>query len=161
MYEETLTISDDIIEAYIERFDAVPALTKGFLRRLKVRTESRLLTKLRKEPGAPDYPIDWTSDRQRKKVMALLRENGNLPYQRTHQLSQGWDVFVTLDRDGGAITASNPFEESIYVYGPRQQRFLDKWPDADAEMLEEQARLESDLITAWVVLTDPFAGIPQ
>lgn len=161
MYQAKLTTSDDITEAYIERLDALPALTKGYARRLTIRVKSQLLRKLRLEPGAPDYPIDWTSEKQRRYVMAKLRRENNLPYQRTHQLSQGWDVNVTFGRDGGTITLENPLDHSIYVYGPRQQRFLSKWPEADVIALEGQERLESDLITGFIVLTDPTAGIPR
>lgn len=160
MYQATLTTANDITAAYIERLDALPALTQGFARRLTIRVRSQMLKRLRTEPGRPDYPIQWTSEKQRRFVMAKLTRENNLPYQRTHATSQAWGVSVTFGRDGGVITLENALPHSIYVYGPRQQRFLSKWPEADTIALEGQERLENDLIEGWYTLADPQAGIP-
>jgi len=37
-------------------------------------------------------PFVWSSDKQRRKVMALLREQGGPPYSRSQQLSRGWQL---------------------------------------------------------------------
>src|ERR1051326_8788812 len=54
--------------------------------------EPLMLKELETEPGAVVYPIQWTSDKQRKFVMAKLREDNNLPYQRTGNLAKAWQV---------------------------------------------------------------------
>ena len=41
-------------------------------------------------PPKPKGAFLWTSDRQRKAVMAKLREQGGAPYQRTQELRNGW-----------------------------------------------------------------------
>lgn len=60
--------------------------------------QSQLLRQLRQEPGKPHYPIRWTSERQRKYVMAKLRRMGQIPYQRTGALVAAWEVNVNIQQ---------------------------------------------------------------
>jgi hypothetical protein len=87
------------------------------------------------EPGQPRYPIRWTSEKQRRYVMAKLRREGNLPYQRTHALVRGWQVPKYIDVRGGYLSVKHAWGKIGYVVGNPaqpgwQQRFhmITGWP---------------------------------
>lgn len=45
------------------------------------------------QPGAaPTYPIQWDSEKQRRKVFAILREQGGPPYKRTGDYEKSWKI---------------------------------------------------------------------
>ena len=57
-----------------------------------VKVAVEMQTKMQ-EPGEPSTsPVHWDSDRQRRKVMAMLREQGNIPYERTYKYQEGWKI---------------------------------------------------------------------
>jgi hypothetical protein len=81
---------------------------------------------LGKPPGKVHHPIQWTNDRQRRKVMGFVLRDAQghfKPYQRTGALVAGWDV--EIDEEGGftRLTARNPSKIMPFVQGNRQQRF--------------------------------------
>lgn len=102
-------------------------------------------------PAPPDRPIDWTSERQRKKVMALLRARGMTNgYVRSGNLIDSWDLSITRVGAGLEIGAVNTADYATYVYGPKQkQRFLYKWPAVEDELETLQVDLEDDLEQLW------------
>ena len=51
-----------------------------------------MLNILRKYPPRSSAPFQWTSDKQRRFVMAKLREQGQAWYTRTQTLSRGWKL---------------------------------------------------------------------
>jgi len=67
-----------------------------------------------RNPGVPpSYPIHWDSDKQRRFVLAMLREAGNLPYRRTDALPRAWDI----ERLPAGYRLYNPKEAAVYLYG--------------------------------------------
>jgi hypothetical protein len=98
-------------------------------------------------PPRPDYPIRWTSERQRRFVLAKLRRENNLPYKR-RGIQRLWVITIT-ERDGiYTVSARNPANSAIYVYGHRQQRFLRKYPLAEEEVLNAAVAIEEGLTRA-------------
>lgn len=78
-----------------------------------------MMAELRKTPPSrsyPDeYPIQFTSDAQRKYVMMLL--NGG-PYDRTGNLPRGWFYRMRVRRSRFlSIKVANKYPESRYVVG--------------------------------------------
>ena len=67
-----------------------------------------------------DNPYKWTSEKQRKKVMAMLREDNNLPYQRTNELSDGW-TYTETNSDWTRVNIENTTEYGQYVMGDSLQ----------------------------------------
>ena len=64
--------------------------------------------------GSPvTYPIYWDSEEQKKEVIAKLRAEGNLPYQRTGQTQMSWYQV----HENGQFLLGNPLISSRYVYG--------------------------------------------
>lgn len=79
--------------------------------------KSEILSDLAQEPGRVRYPIQWTSERQRRAFFATDGFGGGIPYRRTHKLSNAWVVEVR----GHAIVIENPSDASKYVYGSLAQ----------------------------------------
>lgn len=61
-----------------------------------------------------DYPIQFTSDKQRRYVMMML--NGK-PYQRTNRMKNSWKYKVDIKRTRVVLRVENTWEESKYVMG--------------------------------------------
>lgn len=91
------------------------------------------LSELERYPARAKHPIEWTSERQRKFVMAKLRAEGNLPYQRTGGLAQSWQV--TDQTQGGrfTLTVRNLWAGAVYVMGAINFRSL-----ADAARMRQK-----------------------
>jgi len=78
---------------------------------------AELLNELAHEPGPVKRPIQWTSEKQRRAVMAKLRKQGNIPYQRTQRLSKSWFIRLDEQRNGFAMTIANSVKYAPYVVG--------------------------------------------
>jgi hypothetical protein len=110
--------------------------------------ERRLDNVLRRyTPPPPDRPIRWTSERQRRFVLAKLRREGNIPYRR-RGIQRLWVIGVTARNNVYTVSARNPSDSAIYVYGSHQQRFLRKWPLVEEEIISAAVELEDGLIRA-------------
>lgn len=102
--------------------------------------QPHLLDELTHIPGSPVYPIRWTSEKQRRFVMAKLRRENNLPYQRTGQLAAGWEVLFVETKDGFDMKTRHADPVAKFVYGSfdRRRQFKQRfhsdtgWPDAAA-----------------------------
>lgn len=152
----------DVLGAIDTQLQKTPGLMQTAFKREVGRIRSQMLAELRIEPGKPKYPIRWTSARQRRAVMAKLRKAGNLPYQRTHELSRGWRVEYTETADGGILTARNDSQIASFVEWTDQQGFHKDtgWLYAP-DILDKWSEIATDrLIDTWWVISDPFAGIP-
>lgn len=165
-YGIIVQVPTDVIDAINDAAIQSPKLMQTAYKRATSRLKARWLVALRKEPpGASNYyKLPWKSDKQRRFVMAKLRKEGNLPYQRTHRLSQGWDVEFESFEDGGAVTVTNGAPESIFVYGdldtPRQPMFEKiPWLEPNGVNNEFLDEAEEVLIQTWYTTVDPFAGV--
>lgn len=134
-------------------------------RELRPFVSQRIDKTLRREPPTPfqqsggQLPyIRWTSERQRRYVMAKLRREGNIPYQRSHQYAGGWHV--TGDYANGLTSIDvwhDPYpgddgEDVVqFVGGSRQQGFHQDtgWPNANEVLqivsIDLSARIEAGL----------------
>jgi len=153
----------DVLSAIDDQMGKTPGLMQTAYKRQVSRIRSRMLQELRAEPGKPKYPIRWTSARQRRKVMAMLRKAGNLPYQRTHELSRGWQVDYVDTGSGGILTAYNNSPIASFVEGDNQQGYHKNtgWLYAPDIIVKYSDIATDALISTWFVVSDPFAGIPQ
>lgn len=79
--------------------------------------EPQMLKELESEPGKPVYPIQWTSEKQRKAFWASDGFGKGIPYTRTGALAKAWQV----NKSGGGlnikVTVINPSSASPFVYG--------------------------------------------
>jgi hypothetical protein len=152
-----ITIDRDILDAVLDNAQNGPA---RFNKKLRIKLEglqARTLTRLHEQPGQPHYPIRWTSDRQRRYVMAKLRRMGNIPYQRTGDFVAAWKTEFTTTADGGLFAVVNtaktdkgqPLEQ--YVTGDRQQGFHRDtgWYQSQDVLADVLVEAEDDMINLW------------
>lgn len=68
------------------------------------------LTEIKRQMSAPGqpitYPVQWDSEKQKRFVIAKLREEGNLPYSRTDAYRNGWTI--TKHPDGLSLSNKHP-----------------------------------------------------
>lgn len=110
----------------------------------------KAVERLATEPGKPRYPLRWKSERQRRYVMAKLRREDNLPYERTHALAEGWRHEAEADERGGRLEVANDSDVARFVQGDDAQPYhLDTgWEQADdvaAELRDEAFFAAADL----------------
>lgn len=120
------------------------------------------ITRLSTEPPRWRGKRRWNSDRQRRKVMAMLREQGNLPYRRTHQLAQKWRAFVSANPQGGVFRVENASDKARFVQGQLAQLMhLDSgWPQLDATAEDLRPRALRQTALTWFRVSSPFRGEP-
>lgn len=122
---------------------------------------NRALARIKTEPGAPRYPIQWTSPRQR---MAFFASNGfgrGIPTQRSGNLLAGWEVAVHRSQGHSEVTLENLVSYMTFVQGFTVQGFhLDtgyvQMGDVQDEFITEAGE-NASLI--WVSAADPLAGV--
>jgi hypothetical protein len=142
MFNASLETGDELakLEMELRQFDK--SVARVMARTVIPPIERRLERVLRQYvPPRPDYPIRWASERQRRFVLWKLRKERNLPYKR-RGIQRLWIIEVT-ERDGiYTVSARNPADATIYVYGSKQQPFLRKWPLVEEEIIEATIELE-------------------
>lgn len=85
-----------------------------------LRDSTDLIRRIMARPGlAVRYPIRWDSVKQKRYVIAKLRREGNLPYQRTGAHSNAWE---TLDLANGSIV-QNIGHKAVFLYGSASGEF--------------------------------------
>lgn len=160
MIKVKVIVDLDILDAIAEAVQKSPTLMKTAYDKATRRLRSRIVTALSTEPGPPNYPIRWKSEKQRRYVMAKLKEEGNLPYQRTHALAEGWKAEVAQDGEGGIMTVSNKSPIARYVQGDDAQPFhLDRWTQVGNVISDARVEAEETLIQTWFTVTDIDAGV--
>lgn len=85
---------------------------------------NRTLALLQREPGPPNYPLRWSSQRQRRAYFATGGFGGGIPTRRSGKILRGWKVEVVHSSPlGGEIILSNSEPAMTYVQGRQQQPF--------------------------------------
>lgn len=91
----------------------------------------QLLTDLRFVPGAVRYPVEWTSEKQRRAYFATNGFGGGIPYKRKGKTARSWYAWVRRSGNRFEAVIANSTPSAKFVYGnirPRgepdpQQRF--------------------------------------
>lgn len=130
------------------------ALRKRFQQMMRGRALAKAtLAKLKRVPGAPSYPLRWTSEKQRRAFFASGGFGKGIPAKRGSppQVTQGWAAEFIPTGDGGIVALSNPVPHMQYVQGWQAQRFhVDTgWvqlADVEADFFRES---ESAVVEAW------------
>jgi hypothetical protein len=99
----------------------------------------------------PRYPLVWRSPKQRRYVMAKLREEGNLPYQRSGDLQRRWKVIAIRNRTDSLIAVSNNSEILEYVMGSSslRQPMFPQWPHYEDVLLKAEVLATDLAVNAW------------
>lgn len=160
MYKSSLTIAEDIAQPVREAKDKAPGLMNQVYLKRTLKPRQQLLNRLRQSAGKPHYPLRWASDRQRKKYFASRGFGEGIPYVRTEDTANAWQVQLRRLGDRDALSVINPEPHSIYLYGDalgfHQQPFHKDtgWVNANDEVANYQPIFEGAVIEAWVETHD-------
>ena len=115
--------ADDTLKDFALALRQYPALAERGYRQILMRIARSGIDTLRYTPPNVKYPIEWTSEKQRRAFFATDGFGRGIPYRRTGALAAGWRSQVRGYKRGGTLKIWNdvPYEE--YVSGGRQQRF--------------------------------------
>jgi len=106
-----------------------------------------------RDPGPVKYPIEWTSEKQRRAFFATDGFGGGIPTKRSNQLETSWVVVVGTQLRTNLITLYNPKSYAKFVYpGSRQQRFHARtgWgKDFDKYYVDLQRTEDIEIANAW------------
>lgn len=152
MIRSELIVDDDVLEAVQDALKRAPETIRRTVNKIvlpKVRDRARVVLSVM--PGRPHYPLAWTSERQRRFVMAKLRRENNLPYQRTGRMVAAWRTETAPIDAGIAIMISNNSPAAPYVVGNRQQRYHRQtgWYQVDDKVLELSEYTTNELIDVY------------
>lgn len=161
MIRVNVQIDADVLDAIADAALRSPKLMQVAFNRQTTRLRRRILDELTTEPPKPTYPLRWRSERQRRFVMAKLREEGNLPYQRTGALLDGYAVRFVAEGNGGALQITNDTPYAEYVVGDSAQPFhLDNgWVQVADVVAQYEPIVEEALIQTWWTVVSPDGGI--
>jgi hypothetical protein len=155
----------DINDLIIQHMGKVPGLTRAFVQKLARERRTKILARLQNMPPPPNYPIGqfpWKSEKQRIYVIIKLKSENNFPYTRTGNLVKRWKVSVTFTQKdaGGEVILQNDSPVGQFVFGIHQQPFhAGRWERSRDVAADEANAFEEDLASAYVTLSDPYAGV--
>lgn len=104
--------------------------------------QNEVTKRLRREPGAVVYPIQWTSEKQRLAFFATDGFGHGIPYQRTGQIEHDWHVIGDYRAGFAGLTVFNENPAALYIYGDEygrhQQQFHVNtgWPTFRDQLVE-------------------------
>lgn len=87
----------------------------------------------RRVPGPVKYPIQWTSEKQRRAFFATDGFGHGIPYKRRRPgIESHWEVLTQVRETGATISIVNDDPATPFVYGRFKQAFHTNtgWPDA-------------------------------
>lgn len=88
-----------------------------------------------------DYPLEWTSERQRRAYFATDGFGAGIPYRRTGRMANSWRLYSRILPNRVQVRVENTWKDSAYVVGrisrdnrgtKRKQGFhtVTGWPNA-------------------------------
>lgn len=86
---------------------------RSLVRDVHSETETEVLNALRQDPGPVKYPIQWTSERQRRAFFATNGFGGGIPTRRTNAINDGW----RYETDGSKVEVFNVEPHAKWVVG--------------------------------------------
>ena len=116
MVKFTVQADTRILERVQSQLDALPEQIQRAVDRT-TQTADNVRAEIAKQPGAVRYPIQWTSERQRRAFFATNGFGSGIPYRRTGGLGRAWNLTSTRTSNGAVLVLENRNEAAKYVYG--------------------------------------------
>jgi len=79
--------------------------------------EPQLMDELRAKPGKVKYPIQWTSEKQRRAFFATNGFGRGIPTVRSNKMVNGWILDTRAAKGRFTLVVRNPFDYAKYVVG--------------------------------------------
>lgn len=105
-------------QAFIKRFDRVVQETAEAVVR---DTRQNTIAALTQDPGPVQYPIEWSSERQRRAFFATDGFGSGIPYQRTGRIND-WAYRTSGEGGSVSIVIGNGAPYLKYVRGTMARR---------------------------------------
>lgn len=144
---QTLTQNTEALEGIIGFLEDYEDFAYGVFQETANEIAPHVLDELRDEPGKPTYPIQWTSEKQRRAFFATDGFGGGIPYRRTGKLAKAWIAEARRDGDSFLFVIENPAKAAPFVYGSLAQN--------RTSALRFQQRFHAN--TGWQPATDTVA----
>jgi hypothetical protein len=77
----------------------------------------QLLDALQQTPGSVKYPVEWTSEKQRRAYFATNGFGAGIPFQRNGDISNAWEVIDLSVGGNFGILVRNTNPASKFLYG--------------------------------------------
>ena len=150
MFSYDFTVDAPILDAYADLATTAPRTLRAFLGgTMKYHLQQQVNTRLAIEPGPVVYPIQWTSEKQRRAFFAIDGFGHGIPYKRTGGLNKSWHV--EFDTSKFVITVGNTAPAAKFVVGEHRQPFHKNtgWLDAPPVILDIVIEAIDILEDAW------------
>lgn len=155
----SLTFDDDVVKDVIDDLVEAPRRLQVFARDTVYQQIERDIQPLREEPPQPDYPFIWSNNPQKQARarawwFAHLKKTGSKggSYQRTHGLSQGWQIDINTFRASIMIAIFNPAEravrwvQSVFAVPSHKKS---GWVQYEGVVLRAEEKAQDNIIDAW------------
>lgn len=96
---------------------AFPGLVDDIVSDIHRQYKAEFLSELGAYPGKVKYPIEWTSEKQRRAFFATNGFGHGIPYRRTNKLKNSWKFFIVRTSEGVEMVVSNNVYYAKYVVG--------------------------------------------
>jgi hypothetical protein len=149
MIKVTAQTDISILVALRDEMSDWDALVAGVGERAKAQTSAETLARLQREPGAVKYPIQWTSERQRRAFFATNGFGAGIPYRRTGGLARSWVITNAIQSGRYTITLANTSRAAKFVYGTLNMQSLN-----DAMRPQQQFHPNTGWLTAQPIAVD-------
>lgn len=127
------------------------------------RVAKRALAELKRVPGAPHYPIKFTTDKQRRAFFATKGFGRGIPASRSTPpaVTEAWGAAFIPTRDGGIVALTNDDPAMEFIQGARAQGWhqITGWTQVDDVEQAAFAEMQDVAIAEWFIEGDPLEGV--
>lgn len=121
------------------------------------------LAELKRVPGEPHYPIQFTTVKQRRAFFATKGFGRGIPASRNRppNVTEAWGAEFVPTRDGGIVALTNDSPHMEFVQGARAQGFhqITGWTQVDDVEQMAFAEMQNVAIVEWFEEADPLEGV--
>lgn len=107
----------EAVDGLIQWFEDFDDIAYSEFQDVVSEVETALLAELRDTPPNVKYPIDWTSERQRRAFFATDGFGRGIPTRRTGKVQAGWIVITDNSNGTFIVRVMNDVSYSRWVYG--------------------------------------------
>ncbi|HEB28769.1 MAG TPA: hypothetical protein ENI05_13575 [Porticoccus sp.] len=158
MFSFEFEADTDIMLAWHDAIVQSPQTTRVFIEGTVLGDIRRKVAVVNAYPPLPVYPIEWTSEKQRRFYFAVIAQRDNdgniIPYERRGTFFD--DVTVELDALSLNLKITNPNPVARYVIGDDQQKFHANtgWENPSEQYLVILIEAQDDIMDAWIEIID-------
>lgn len=151
MFKAELIQTENVFDAIRDGIEKAPDQFKVlFVQKTRPITDG-VLNQLRQEPGPVKYPVDWTSERQRRAFYATNGFGRGIPTKRTGKYLRSWQAGFEVQGGVSEFVIENTDPKAQFVGGIYQQRFHRQtgWVYAPDVVIDASIAYENASLEAW------------